>query len=464
MRPFHAVRWLSSLLLILLSHSVAAARPNILFVLIDDMGYRDLSCFGGTRVKTPEIDRLAAEGERLTQFYVSSPICSPSRVTFTTGQYPNRWGITSYLDTRAIDKRRGIKDWLSPSAPSLARMLHDAGYYTAHVGKWHMGGQRDVGDAPLITAYGFDTSVTNFEGLGPRFLPKFEPRRDGTPFHHVPTEMNAQLGGEITWVDRHRVTEAFVDRAIEEMKKARAAGKPFYINLWPDDVHGPCQAPPGLRGDGSQAANYCGVLRDADWQIGRAVEYVRSQPDLRDNTIVLLCSDNGADPGYGSGGELRGHKGQLYDGGIRSPLIAWWPGGMAKAAVGTSNDRTLMAGIDFAPSILALAGVAKPAGVEFDGIDLSAALAGKEQPERGKPVMWVRPPDRPGPKNSFPDLAMRDGKWKLLVHRDGSGAEMFDVFADPSESHNLAGSERAAAERMTKQVIAWEGQTSPHGG
>src|SRR5690348_5439040 len=137
MRPFHAVRWLSSLLLILLSHSVAAARPNILFVLIDDMGYRDLSCFGGTRVKTPEIDRLAAEGERLTQFYVSSPICSPSRVAFTTGQYPNRWGITSYLDTRAIDKRRGIKDWLSPSAPSLARMLHDAGYYTAYVGKWH---------------------------------------------------------------------------------------------------------------------------------------------------------------------------------------------------------------------------------------------------------------------------------------------------------------------------------------
>src|SRR5207253_6419426 len=103
----------------------------------------------------PQIDRLASEGIRFNQFYVSAPICSPSRVALTTGQYPNRWGITSYLDTRKIDKDRDLKDWLSPDAPSLARMLHDAGYYTAHVGKWHMGGQRDVADAPMITQYGF---------------------------------------------------------------------------------------------------------------------------------------------------------------------------------------------------------------------------------------------------------------------------------------------------------------------
>src|SRR4051812_13298192 len=195
-------------------------RPNFLFVLIDDMGYRDLSCFGGTRVQTPEIDRLAREGIKFNQFYVQC-ICSPSRVALTTGQYPNRWHITSYLDTRQLDKQRGQADWLSPKAPSLARMLHDAGYYTAHVGKWHMGGQRDVADAPMITDYGFDTSVTNFEGLGPRILAKFDSNADGTPFKHVPTEMSAKFGvGPITWAPRYRVTEKFVDRAIEEMKTA----------------------------------------------------------------------------------------------------------------------------------------------------------------------------------------------------------------------------------------------------
>src|SRR5205823_14654776 len=135
-----------------------ADRPNVLFVLIDDMGYTDLGCYGGQRAKTPAIDRLASEGIRFTQFYVNAPICSPSRVAFLTGQYPNRWRITSFLETRASDKARGMADWLDPKAPSVARILHDNGYYTAHVGKWHMGGQRDVGDAPTIDRYGFYTS------------------------------------------------------------------------------------------------------------------------------------------------------------------------------------------------------------------------------------------------------------------------------------------------------------------
>jgi uncharacterized sulfatase len=407
-------------------------------------------------VKTPEIDRLAAEGVRFNQFYVGSPICSPSRVALTTGQYPNRWRITSYLDNRRANARRGMNQWLAPEAPSLARFLHQAGYHTAHVGKWHMGGQRDVGEAPPISAYGFDTSLTNFEGLGPRLLPRFEPNPDGTPFRHGPTDLSAKLGGEIRWVDRHRVTEAFVDRAIEEMDRARRAGKPFYVNLWPDDVHSPCQAPPGLRGDGSPAANYVGVLREADRQLGRAFEYVRSNPDLKDNTLILLCSDNGPEAGLGSAGELRGSKGQLYEGGIRSPLIAWWPGAMPKSAAGTSNDATVIAGMDLPPSLLALAGAGAGAKAPFDGIDLGDALAGRAAPERTGPVMWVRPPDRPGPNRDWPDLAIRDGRWKLLVSRDGARAELFDVIADPSEKTNLAAKEAGVVDRLKRAVIAWD--------
>ncbi len=146
-------------------------RPNFIFVLIDDMGYADLSCYGQKQIETPHLDRLAREGIRFTQFYAGAPICSPSRTAFTTGQYPARWRITSYLASRAENERRGMAQWLDPKAPTLARALQQAGYATGHFGKWHMGGQRDVGDAPLITDYGFDESLTQFEGLGDRILP-----------------------------------------------------------------------------------------------------------------------------------------------------------------------------------------------------------------------------------------------------------------------------------------------------
>src|SRR6185369_16622312 len=138
----------------------AAARPNFIFVLIDDMGYGDLSCYGNQKVRTENLDRLAREGIRFTQFYVAAPICSPSRTALLTGQFPARWRITSYLADRKANTERGLAQWLDPAAPSLARTLQQAGYATGHFGKWHMGGQRDVGEAPLISQYGFDQTLT----------------------------------------------------------------------------------------------------------------------------------------------------------------------------------------------------------------------------------------------------------------------------------------------------------------
>ncbi|MCA9198775.1 MAG: sulfatase-like hydrolase/transferase, partial [Planctomycetales bacterium] len=154
--------------------------PNIVVVFIDDMGWSDLSCFGGTHTTTDQIDGLANEGIRFTNFYVNSPICSPSRVALSTGQYPHRHRITSYLARRELNQERGIAQWLDPQAPMLARQLQQAGYATGHFGKWHMGGQRDVAEAPLIPEYGFDASLTNFEGLGPRVLP-LKDAYDGKP-------------------------------------------------------------------------------------------------------------------------------------------------------------------------------------------------------------------------------------------------------------------------------------------
>src|SRR5205085_1614280 len=176
-------------------------------------------------------------------------------------------------------------------------------------GKWHMGGHRDVGDAPTIDRYGFDTSLTSFEGLGERVLPIFEPPPGKKRFDHPPTDMSAALGGgPIHWVDRHKVSEAFVDRALLEIDAARKAGKPFYINLWPDDVHSPVQAPPELRGDGSPENQYAGVLTELDRQLGRIVDRVRNDESLRASTLILLASDNGPERPLGSSGEMRGSK------------------------------------------------------------------------------------------------------------------------------------------------------------
>ena len=153
------------LLGLLLSVFVLRAKSgptSSLFLLTTWVG-RIFSCFGNKDAKTPNIDRLASEGIRFEQFYVNSPICSPSRVAISTGQYPQRWKISSYLGHRAQNEKRGMAQWLDPQAPMLARFLQNPGYATGHFGKWHMGGQRDVNDAPAISAYGFDQSLTNFE-------------------------------------------------------------------------------------------------------------------------------------------------------------------------------------------------------------------------------------------------------------------------------------------------------------
>ncbi|MFN7141592.1 MAG: sulfatase-like hydrolase/transferase, partial [Limisphaerales bacterium] len=212
------------------------AKPNIIFVLIDDMGFADLSCYGGKPGLTPHIDSLAAEGVRFTQFYVGAPICSPSRTAFLTGQSPARWRITSFLASRAENERRGMAQWLDPAAPTISRTFQEAGYATGHFGKWHLGGQRDVGDAPLITEYGFDESVTNFEGLGERILP-LRDAFDGNPPKKYSLGSDKLGRGEIVWMDRSKNTEGFVTRTMDFIRKAEKESKPFYLNLWLDDVH-----------------------------------------------------------------------------------------------------------------------------------------------------------------------------------------------------------------------------------
>ena len=437
------------------STAASAERPNLVVALIDDMGWADLSCFGGQGPKTQNIDRLASEGLSFTNFYVNSPICSPSRAALLTGQYPARWRITSFLSNRADNQRRGMAQWLDPQAPSLARFLDQAGYTCGHFGKWHLGGQRDVGEAPAISEYGFDASLTNFEGLGPRVLPLCDAHDGQPPKRHALG--SDKLGrGPIQWLDRSQVTAAFVGRAIEFIDQAHQEGRPFYINLWPDDVHSPFFPPAGRRGDGQKRTLYHAVLDTMDEQLGVLFDHIRNSDELRDNTLVILASDNGPEPGAGSADPLRGVKGTLYEGGIRSPLIVWGPGLISADKRGTRNETSVLSSIDLAPSLLKIADVPPPADIAFDGLEMSETLLGKSNSSRTQPLYWRRPPDRPGrPKERLPDLAVRDGAWKLLVEYDGSNPRLFDIVNDPAETNDLAAEEPQVTQRLQQAVLAW---------
>ncbi len=430
------------------------SQPNIILVFIDDMGWADLSCFGNKEAKTPHIDRMAAEGLAFEQFYVNSPICSPSRVAISTGQYPQRWRITSYLNNRRSNRERGMANWLDPKAPMLARRLKEAGYATGHFGKWHMGGQRDVADAPPITAYGFDKTLTNFEGMGPKLLPLTM-----KPGWKEPGRIWAdaeRLGEPVFWMQRSMITGGFVDAALTFVNKAEADKKPFYINLWPDDVHSPF-FPPITKWGKNKRDLYLAVLEEMDAQLGLLFDYVKEHKALRDNTLILICSDNGHEPGAGQAGVLRGSKANLYEGGIRSPLIVWAPKLVKANAQGTRNATSLMAAIDIAPSLLELTGLETPPDIVYDGQSLLDTLLGKSKKTRNAPVYFSRPPDRKdyaGFKN-LPDLAIRDGQWKLLCDYDSSRPELYRILEDPSESNNLADVHPDIANNLTKKVVDW---------
>ncbi len=431
------------------------AHPNIIFVLADDMGYGDLGCYGGKGVKTTNVDRLAAEGIRFTQFYVNSPLCSPSRTAFTTGQYPARWKITSYIDNRGLNESRGMAQWLDVKAPTLARSLSSAGYLTGHFGKWHMGGGRDVGEAPLITEYGFSQSLTQFEGLGDRVLPIMS-AQDGKPEYKLPLGVASEkLGrGKVTWAPRSQVTTAFVNRALGFIGDAQKAGKPFFIDVWPDDVHSPFDPPQQLRGNGAKRQLYRGVVTNMDTELAPLLDAIRNNPKLRDNTLVIFASDNGPEGGAGLAGPFRGGKGELYEGGIREPLIVWGPGILPTNRKGTVNKTAVISGVDFLPSILQLAGVKDvPKG---DGIDLSATFTGKVATGRTQPLFWKRPPDREGNGNQpLPDLAVRDGNWKLLVQEDGTQPHLYNLSNDEGETRDLAATQPQLVQRLSKAVLDW---------
>lgn len=433
-------QWLAALLVLCIAAAVAGAsapeKPNIIFILADDLGPGDVGVYGGTLVPTPRLDGLAAQGTRFTQYYSASPICSPSRAALITGQYPARWRITSFLQTKKGNAGTGMDDFLDPKAPSLPRALKAAGYATAHIGKWHLGGGRDVTEAPPFAAYGYDEGVGTYESP--------EPHPDITATNWI-------------WSDKDRVkrwdrTAFFVDKTLDFF--ARNKDRPVFVNLWLDDPHTPWV--PDATSDRKEVPrNLKPVLAEMDRQIGRLLDGLKAR-GLEENTIVIFASDNGALPTFDGArsAPYRGHKLALYEGGIRMPFIVRWPG---KVPSGKVDGRSVLAAQDVFPTLCAIAGAALPREHTLDGIDVSQAWRGRPLTSRG-PMFWEYGRNdeffRFGPEKS-PNLAVRRGNWKLLVNADGSRTELYDLAADVREARNLAADKPELAKELTGLVRDW---------
>lgn len=454
----------SSLLLLLTlctAHltAFAAEKPNVIVLFIDDMGYADPSCFGNPLVQTPHIDSLAADGIKLTNFYVNSPICSASRTALSTGQYQQRWRINSFLNSRNSQKKRKMADYLETSAYHTAQVFKDAGYRTAHFGKWHLGGGRDVDDAPHPTAYGFDESYVSFEGLGDRLL--FE--------NGKLADMSAALGqGEIIRVQKRDTTRIYVDKAIEYISRVENA--PFYLEVFPNDVHDAFLPSPEAVAsyseitDNIEEQKFLAVLVEMDRQIGRLLIHLKEE-GLSNNTLVIFTSDNGPTdwPRYynqgitppGFTGPFFGRKWSLYEGGIRMPFIARWPG---RIPAGTEDQQSVVAAIDLQQTLASLAGIETPSGKSYDGLDRSGVLLGTPSP-RTEPLYWeygIYGTLKPGKaEHESPVLAMRQGSMKYLSNPDGSNAQLYDLSQDPGEKNNLLHSLPKTSEKMRSSLLAW---------
>lgn len=451
----------------------AADRPNVVLILADDLGVRDLSCFGSTYHETPNLDRLAARGVRLTNAYSASPLCSPTRASIMTGQHPARLGITApacHVPAVQLEKRLtagGARvhvaesvTRLKPDYHTLAEALKEAGYATAHFGKWHLGHNLAAGDAYEPRDQGFDldwphTPRAPGPGGGGGYLAPWrfidDPSIGDEPGRHIDERMADEAGAFI---------RAHKDR-------------PFFVNFWLFSVHSPWNARSdsiahfATQADPSNPQRnplYAAMVKSMDDAVGRLLSHL-DESGVADDTLVVFWSDNGGysyppkktDPeGYAtipatSNLPYRSGKASLYDGGTREPGIVVWPG---RVKPGTTADF-LMQSTDLYPTLLAACGATPKAGHKLDGYDQTVALTGGAPP-RGR--VFCHFPHGNAARDAVMDgfyagSYLRDGHLKLIrfYARADDGAdewELYDLSADPGERDNLVGSRPDEAARL----------------
>ncbi|NNM31032.1 MAG: sulfatase-like hydrolase/transferase [Akkermansiaceae bacterium] len=437
---------LAVILALTVATAPGASKPNILFIFADDWGWGDLGCHGHPYVKTPHIDRLAAEGTDFHRFTVASGVCSPSRTAVMTGHFPARYNIDGHFAWVPSNARRNMPDWLDPAAPSLPRLLKTAGYATAHYGKWHLANDM-IPDSPLPGVYGYD-DYGAFNCAGEQM-----------PVH-----------------DDARRAKVFIEESV-------AAGKPFFINLWLHEPHTPFHTVPKyewrFRGMESETDRiYASVLSHADDRVGEVLAAL-DRLKIADDTLVIFSSDNGParaagpteltlmyDTATGAGwgiaaakgitGGRKGYKAALFEGGIGVPFIARWPG---KIAAGMVDDRSLISAVDLLPTFCAIAGVKLPADYKPDGVSQLEVLTGTPAPRRAKPLFWKSNAPWPPQKNK-PDhwvsYAVVHDHWKLVTNADTTHRELYDLAADPYEKTDLAAAQPEVVENLLTLLAEWK--------
>jgi arylsulfatase A-like enzyme len=419
-------------------------KPNVIIILVDDMGIGDNGTYGSTIIPTPNIDRLAHEGLQLGSFYSAAPVSSPARTGLLTGRCPIKYRMNTYLDNKAANARVENANYLDPCAPTMAHAFKNAGYATGHFGKWHMGGGRDVTDAPDFEQYGFTSHVSTYESPDP------DPKLTSTNWIWAASDE----------VKRWNRTAYFIDRAIDFMKENKAQQKPFFLNLWPDDVHTPWvpEAMAEKREEWEKRPAFIPVMEELDHQLGRFFNAIDSL-GLRDNTIVIYTADNGPAPSFNQERTCgkRGQKNSLYDGGINMPFIIRYP---KVIEAGKVNNKTVLSTLDLYPSLCTICAIPTQEGYWSDGADYSKAFLGLAQPKRKEVLMWDfgRNDSYNKPRNPYhrsPHLAIRQGKWKLLCGDDASDAQLYDMVADPKETTDVASKHPKLVQKLSKQVCEW---------
>lgn len=425
-----------TILVIFPALSLAADRPNIVFILADDLGWADLPCYGNTFNEAPQLDRLAREGMRFTNAYAACPVCSPTRASIQSGQYPARVGIIDFITGhwRPYEEVRVPKNrtqYLPEKITTLAESLKQAGYATGYFGKWHLGNRKEW----LPSNQGYDTSHV-YAGGGfhtPRFIPPVKPSPKG------------------------RLSEVLTDLSVDFIEENQS--KPFFLLLAHYDVHVQLDGDRDIvtkylnkeRKDSYPGnAVYAAMVEHIDRSVGRVMRTL-GQLGLERNTMVIFYSDNGglisrfdkvpllarssldvyqdSPLKYiaSSNAPLRAEKGTVYEGGIREPLIVKWPKRIAPGGI----SEALISSVDFYPTFLELAGIAAPVDQVLDGASMIPAFRGDVDNNRA--IYWHYPVYH----HDVPAAAMRQGDWKLVENLVSGETSLYNLKADISEASDL---------------------------
>jgi arylsulfatase A-like enzyme len=396
-------------------------KPNIVFILADDLGINDLACYGRKDHATPHLDRLASQGMRFTNSYCAHPVCSPTRAAILTGKTPARLHLTTFLPGRADAPSQKllhprIAQHLPLEEKTVAKLLREAGYRTACIGKWHLGGA----------------------GFGPG--------KQGFDFVHAGqanTKPSDSEGGKGEY-DLTRQAERFMTENRD---------RPFFLYLAHNNPHIPLAARPDLVERYKDAFNpiYAAMIHTLDDCVGRVLAKL-DELKLTERTLVVFTSDNGGlhvpemtNTPATHNTPYRAGKGFVYEGGLRVPLIVRWPG---QAPAGRTTDTPVIS-TDWTPTLLEACGVKVPDGL--DGVSLLKVLRGRELAAR--PLFWHVPHYMN--QGSRPAGAVREGKWKLIEHYEDGKLELFDLVRDPGETKDRAGAEPELAKALRDRLAAW---------